>query len=113
MDTQNTIKKETIFRLFIPKESALDLNRFLDASRKNNFDEKWKRYNIQVFIVGFVNLEGGKIFHPECFSTNTLPVDTVKEFIVQISSLDEKTNDQILHGFVKQLSENLFKEFVS
>lgn len=115
MNTQKniTMTKETIFRLLVPLDLALDLNRLLISSKENKLGEKWERYNLNVFITGFVNLEGGKVFQQECYSTNNLPLGMVKDFIVQISSFDEKTNPEILHGFTKQLSETFFKELVS
>ncbi len=114
MNTHNiTMTKETVFRLLVPLDLALDLNRLLVSSKENNWGEKWRPYNINVFITGFVNLEGKKVFQTECYSTNSLPVGTVKDFIVQVSSFDEKTNPEILHGFTRHLSETFFKEFVS
>lgn len=105
--------KETVFRLLVPLDLALDLNRLLLYARENIFGEKWERYNINVFITGFVNLEGKKVFQQECYSTNNLPLATVADFIVQVSSFDEKTNPEILHSFVRQLSETFFKQLVS
>jgi hypothetical protein len=98
--------QKTIFEIMVPRNQCLELNHLLVCK---DFGEKWKRYNITIFIVGFKKQEGGFIFHPECYSANNLPTETIESFIVQISSLEEITNKDVIQDFINEVVQKFFK----
>ncbi len=101
-----TPTQKTIFEIMVPKEQCLGLNHLLVCK---DFGEKWKKYNIGIFIVGFKKQEGGFVFHPECYSANNLPTNTIESFIVQISSLEEIANKDVIQDFINEVVQDFFK----
>jgi hypothetical protein len=99
-------REKTVVELVVPKKFALQINKILIASNKRNFGQRWKPYNINICISGYIQHDGEKVFEVERISTNCLPVNVISDFILEISSFDEKTNKDILNTFTGELCHN-------
>lgn len=105
-----TQRKKTVIELVIPKKYALQINKVLIASNNKKFGQRWEPYNINVSISGYIQNDGEKVFEVGRISTNNLPVAAISDFILQISSFDEKTNEDILNTFAGELRRNFLFE---
>lgn len=101
------INTKSVVEVIVPKEKALELSRLLVCSNNNSWSDAWKRHKIEVFVVGFVNEKDERIFQTECYSANNLPTDIIKEFLVQVFSLEETTNVEILQRFAEDNFKNI------
>lgn len=101
------INTKNVIEVIIPKNKALELSRLLVCSNNNSWSDAWKRHKIKVFVVGFINEKDERVFQIESYSTNNLPTGIIKEFLVQVFSLEETTNVKILQRFAEDNFKNI------